>query len=65
MEINGYITAAVKCVPPGDKPTAEEKEYCKNYLSNEFDLLNELKVVLGLGKIGFESALNLLERRIL
>ena len=57
LEINGYITAAVKCVPPGDKPTAEEKEYCKNYLSNEFELLNELKVVLGLGKIGFESCL--------
>ena len=29
LEINGYITAAVKCVPPGDKPTAEEKKYCK------------------------------------
>ena len=57
LKINGYITAAVKCVPPGDKPTAEEKEYCKNYLSNEFELLNELKVVLGLGKIGFESCL--------
>ena len=25
LEIKGYITAAVKCVPPGDKPTAEEK----------------------------------------
>ena len=57
LEINGYITAAVKCVPPGDKPTAEEKKYCKDYLSNEFELLKELKVVLGLGKIGFESCL--------
>lgn len=57
LEINAYITAAVKCVPPGDKPTAEEKSKCINYLSNEFKLLKELKVVLGLGKIGFESCL--------
>lgn len=57
LEINGYITAAVKCVPPGDKPTAEEKSKCIDYLANEFKILKELKVVLGLGKIGFESCL--------
>ena len=57
LEINGYITAAVKCVPPGDKPTADEKSKCKDYLANEFKILKELKVVLGLGKIGFESCL--------
>ena len=57
LEIDGYITAAVKCVPPGDKPNAEEKDRCKDYLANEFKILKELKVVLGLGKIGFESCL--------
>jgi len=55
--IDGYITAAVKCVPPGDKPTAQEKEECKPFLTREFEILNDLKVVLGLGKIGFESCL--------
>jgi len=57
LEIDGYITAAVKCVPPGDKPTAQEKEECKPFLTREFEILHDLKVVLGLGKIGFESCL--------
>ena len=57
LEISGYITAAVKCVPPGDKPTAEEKNNCEFYLKKEFELLRNLKVVLALGKIGFDSCL--------
>ena len=57
LEIDGYITAAVKCVPPGDKPTAMEKDNCKPYLEKEFELLNDLKVVLALGKIGFDACL--------
>ena len=58
MKIDGYITAAVKCVPPQDKPTAEEKERCKMFLKKEFKILKNLKVVLGLGKIGFDSCLS-------
>ena len=57
LALDGYITAAVKCVPPGDKPTAQEKEECKPFLKREFEILNDLRVVLGLGKIGFESCL--------
>ena len=57
LRINGYITAAVKCVPPEDKPTAEEKENCEPFLSNEFKLMKNLKIVIGLGKIGFDSYL--------
>ena len=57
LEIEGYITASVKCVPPGDKPTAEEKENCKPFLSQEFYILKHLKVVLGLGKVGFDACL--------
>lgn len=57
LKLDGYITAAVKCVPPGDKPTNIEKENCENFLEKEFDLLKNLKVVLGLGKIGFDSCL--------
>ena len=62
LELNGYITAAVKCVPPGDKPTAEEKENCEPYLTREFELLPELKIVLGLGKIGFDSCLKFVRK---
>ena len=62
LELNGYITAAVKCVPPGDKPTAEEKENCEPYLAREFELLPDLKIVLGLGKIGFDSCLKFVRK---
>lgn len=57
LSLDGYITPAVKCVPPGDKPTSEEKENCEPFLSREFELLKNLQVVLGLGKIGFDSCL--------
>ncbi len=62
LELNGYITPAVKCVPPGDKPTPEEKENCEPYLAREFELLRDLKMVLGLGKIGFDSCLKFVRK---
>jgi uracil-DNA glycosylase family 4 len=62
LELDGYITAAVKCVPPGDKPTAEEKENCEPYLAREIELLPDLKIVLGLGKIGFDSCLKFVRK---
>ena len=57
LEIEGFITTAVKCVPPGDKPTPKEKENCEVFLNKEFEMLKNIKVVLGLGKIGFDSYL--------
>ena len=62
LQLDGYITPAVKCVPPGDKPTPEEKENCEPYLAKEFELLKNLKVVMGLGKIGFESCLKFVRK---
>ena len=52
------ITPALKCVPPGDKPTAEERNNCSGLLAKEISCLPNLKIVLGLGKIGFESFLH-------
>ena len=57
LKLKGFITAAVKCVPPGDKPTAQEKRNCEMFLDQEFKLLKKIKIVLGLGKIGFDSCL--------
>lgn len=62
LQFNGYITAAVKCVPPGDKPTSIEKENCAPFLSKEFEMMSNLKVVLALGKIGFDSCLRFVKR---
>ena len=62
LKLDGYITPAIKCVPPGDKPTAEEKDNCESFLADEFKLLSHLKVVLGLGKIGFDSCLKFVRK---
>ena len=58
LKLNGFMSVAVKCVPPGDKPTAEERNNCASHLANEIDCLPNMKIVLGLGKIGFESFLH-------
>ena len=50
---NTYITTALKCVPPGDKPTKQELKTCFNYFGNEIYLLKNLKIIVALGKIAF------------
>jgi uracil-DNA glycosylase family 4 len=50
-----YITAAVRCVPPGNKPTTSELVTCRRYLERELALLPRVRVVLGLGRTGFEA----------
>jgi len=50
-----YITAALHCAPPQNKPTAEEKSKCLPYLYNEIQLLKSVQVVIALGKIGFDT----------
>jgi len=52
-----YITAAARCAPPDNEPTKEEIENCSRYLKTELKILKNLKVVLTLGKIAFESYL--------
>jgi uracil-DNA glycosylase len=52
-----YITAAVKCAPPGDKPTREEFEDCSVYLTSELRLLRKATVVMALGRAAFGAYL--------
>lgn len=52
-----YITAAVRCAPPENRPTRSELARCQPYLLQEIALLSSVQVVVGLGRIGFESAL--------
>lgn len=58
-----YITAAVRCAPPENKPLPSELGNCSSYLERELDGLKRLKVVVALGKIGFDAYLNFLKRR--
>ena len=50
-----YITTALKCVPPGDKPLRNELDNCFNFFNKEINNLNNLKAVIALGKIAFDS----------
>jgi uracil-DNA glycosylase family 4 len=54
---NAYITAVVRCAPPGNKPDRSEKENCRNYLVRELEALNRVRVVIALGKIAFDGFL--------
>ena len=60
---DAYITAAVRCAPPDNKPTPEEIARCAPYLDREIAALNKLKVVVALGRIGFDAYLTYLKRR--
>jgi len=54
---DAYITAVCHCAPPGNKPTAEEIGRCRPFLVRELGLLREVRVVLALGRIGFDGFL--------
>lgn len=52
-----YITAAVRCAPPGNKPSPTELTTCRPYLLEEICLLSNLRVVVALGRIAFDAFL--------
>lgn len=55
-----YVTAAVKCAPPENKPTATETLACSSYLSDEMRALSSLRGILCLGQFAFNSVLQTL-----
>ncbi|HYL92438.1 MAG TPA: uracil-DNA glycosylase [Alphaproteobacteria bacterium] len=59
---DAYITAAVRCAPPQNKPTPQEIANCSHHLDRELSVLKDVKVVVALGRIGFDAYLNHLKR---
>jgi uracil-DNA glycosylase family 4 len=57
-----YVTAAVKCAPPGDKPTPQEFANCSAYLDLEIRFMKNLRAVLTLGALSFKAYLDHLRR---
>lgn len=57
-----YITAAVRCAPPDNKPLPSELANCAPFLDRELAILKNVRVVVALGKIGFDAYLNYLKR---
>jgi uracil-DNA glycosylase family 4 len=51
------VTAAVRCAPPGNRPTPDEFERCRPYLVREIELLPALRVVVALGSLAFGTVL--------
>ncbi len=55
-----YITAAVRCAPPQNRPTREEFAACRSYLEREIALLSRVRAVVALGRLALESYLAVL-----
>ena len=55
-----YIAAAVRCAPPGNRPTPEERDTCLPYLMRELELLERLRVVVCLGSFAWDAVLKAL-----
>jgi uracil-DNA glycosylase family 4 len=55
-----FITAVGRCVPPKNRPTAQELDNCRPFLAREIDLLPDLQVVLALGQVAFKGYLRYL-----
>ncbi len=57
---DAYIAAVVRCAPPANKPTVEERDTCQPYLLREIGLLPRLRVFVALGSFGYEALCRLL-----
>jgi Uracil-DNA glycosylase len=58
--IDTYIAAAVRCAPPLNKPTVEERDACAPFLAREIGLLSEVRVIVALGQFGWDAGLRAL-----
>ena len=56
---NTYLTTALKCVPPGDKPKSRlSLKHVHHYFKKENQYLNKVNIILALGKIAFDACIN-------
>jgi uracil-DNA glycosylase len=55
---DAYITATIRCAPPANKPLPTEVAACEPYLLEELRLLDRVRVVVGLGRIGWQAYLH-------
>jgi uracil-DNA glycosylase family 4 len=60
---DAYISAAVRCAPPDNKPSVEEIRTCRPYLEQELALLKSVQVVVALGRLAFDVYLGILRHQ--
>jgi uracil-DNA glycosylase family 4 len=58
--LGAWITAPVRCAPPANKPTPEERDRCRPFLERELALLPDLRVFVPLGQFGYQALCGLL-----
>jgi len=64
MRLTGvFVSAIVRCAPPGNKPTSEERAACRPWLEREMEIIPDLRVVLALGGLAFDQVLRILSGR--
>ncbi len=56
-----YVTAAVRCAPPANAPTPDERDRCALFLHRELALLSSVRVIVALGAFGWTAALRAIE----
>jgi uracil-DNA glycosylase family 4 len=52
-----YVSAAVRCAPPANKPTTEERDACLPYVEREMSLLENARVIVALGRFAYDAVL--------
>ena len=63
LELTGcWVCAAVRCAPPANKPSPDERDACAPYLAREVDLLLDVRVVVALGRFAWDVAWSVLAR---
>ncbi|WP_419950666.1 uracil-DNA glycosylase [Candidatus Palauibacter sp.] len=58
-----WVTAAVRCAPPANKPTAGERDRCRPYLERELDFFADAGVIVALGGFAFTQLLRIFRQR--
>jgi uracil-DNA glycosylase len=57
-----YMTAAVKCAPPDNRPTTNEMSNCSHFLRSELEICNRSRVIFCLGQFAYRSTMILLKQ---
>src|SRR5437899_12438150 len=64
LELKGaYVTAAVKCAPPDNKPSTEETTNCSAYLASEIDSLRDLKTIFCLEQFALNAVIRTIRNK--
>jgi uracil-DNA glycosylase family 4 len=61
---DAWVAAAVRCAPPANKPTPEERDRCLPFAREELELLHRVRVIVCLGAFAWDAALRILDERV-